>query len=157
MESELLVARMIGGNSARFEILDSPNPYWVLRFAGVEAVSELFEFQIEVTSRFVMIDELVGTAARLQLGGVDRSPRTIHGLVCRAEYTGEMAPRSLYKITLVPDLWRLKLRTNSRIFQQMSTPDILKAMLVESGIRHQFRLAGAYAPRDYCVQYRDHA
>src|SRR5690606_37085492 len=125
VESEMLVAAMVGGNSARFEVAGSVNQYWVIRFSGVEAVSELFEFHIEVTSRFVHVDELVGALARLRLAGVDRSPREVHGLICRAEYTGEMPPRSTYKLTLVPELWRLQFRTNSRIFQHMSTPAIL--------------------------------
>ncbi|MDC0723583.1 type VI secretion system Vgr family protein [Nannocystis bainbridge] len=155
MESELLVAKMIGGNSARFEVEGSVNQYFVIRFSGVEAVSELYEFQIEVTSRFVSVDELVGSLARLRLAGIDRAPRELHGLICRAEYVGEMPPRSLYRVTLVPELWRLKLRTNSRIFQHMSTPEIVTAILDESGIQHQPRLAASYAPRDFCVQYRE--
>jgi type VI secretion system secreted protein VgrG len=155
VESELLVAKMIGGNSARFEIDGSANQYFVLRFSGTEAVSELYEFQIEVTSRFVGVDELVGSLAKLRIAGVDRTPREIHGLICRAEYAGELAPRSLYRVTLVPELWRLKLRTNSRIFQQKSTPDILEEILDEAGITYQARLAESYEPRDYCVQYRE--
>ncbi|HEY8376466.1 MAG TPA: type VI secretion system tip protein TssI/VgrG [Nannocystis sp.] len=154
-ESELLVARMIGGNSAVFEVDGSANQYFVLRFRGVEAVSELYEFQIEIATRFVAVDELVGAFARLRLGTASRTPREIHGLICRAEYAGEIPPRSLYRVTLVPELWRLGLRKNSRIFQNLSTPQILTTLFDETRIAYQLRLAGTYAPRDYCVQYRE--
>ncbi|WP_434426446.1 type VI secretion system Vgr family protein [Nannocystis pusilla] len=155
MESELLAASMIGGNSARFEVDGSINPYWVLQFSGVEAVSELYEFKIEVASRYVDVDELVGATARLRLAGVDRSPRTVHGLICGAEYAGEAPPRSLYRITLVPAMWRMQLRRNSRIFQQTTTPAILQTVLAEAGVAFQARLGSSYAARDYCVQYRE--
>ncbi|WAS94539.1 type VI secretion system Vgr family protein [Nannocystis punicea] len=155
MESELLAASMIGGNSARFEVDGSSNPYFVTRFSGVEAVSELYEFKIEVASRYVDVDELVGATAALRLAGVDRSPRTVHGIICRADYAGEVPPRSTYRITLVPTMWRMQFRRNSRIFQKMTTPAILQAVLSEAGVAFQARLAGSYAPRDYCVQYRE--
>ncbi|MBZ5711710.1 type VI secretion system Vgr family protein [Nannocystis pusilla] len=146
---------MIGGNSARFEVAGSANQFWVLRFSGVEAVSELYEFQIELTARFEMVDEMVGAYASLRLAGTDRAARTIHGLLCRAEYTGELPPRSTYRVCLVPDVWKMQFRTTSRIFQRMSTPQILEAVLGESGIRYRLRLAGSYSARDYCVQYRE--
>jgi type VI secretion system secreted protein VgrG len=41
----------------------------------------------------------------------------------------------------------------SRIFQQMPIPDILKAVL--KGLKVKWDIQGNFAPRDYCVQYRE--
>ncbi len=61
-------------------------------------------------------------------------------------------------MTLVPLVWRLLHRRTSRIFQQLSTPDILRKVLGDAGVpadRVALHLTRSYKPRDYCVQYRE--
>src|SRR5207302_3573878 len=58
-----------------------------------------------------------------------------------------------YRMEVVPALWLLTRRVQSRIFQQMSVPDILKKVL--AGLDVTFELQGTFFPRDYCVQYRE--
>ena len=41
----------------------------------------------------------------------------------------------------------------SRVFQQLSVPDILKQVL--QGLNVTYRFHVTYHPRDYCVQYRE--
>src|SRR5262249_39376889 len=41
----------------------------------------------------------------------------------------------------------------SRVFQQITVPDILKKVL--KGLDAKWDLQGRYEPRDYCVQYRE--
>ena len=54
---------------------------------------------------------------------------------------------------MVPLAWTLTKKAQSRIFQQLSVPDILKQVL--TGIDMANQLQGTYLPRDYCVQYRE--
>jgi type VI secretion system secreted protein VgrG len=54
---------------------------------------------------------------------------------------------------MVPKLWLLTKKVRSRIFQQVSVPDILRAVL--TGMAVKYELSGTYHPRDYCVQYRE--
>src|SRR5205823_6132971 len=58
-----------------------------------------------------------------------------------------------YRIEIVPRFWLLTLRAQSRIFQQIAVPDILKKVL--AGLDVSYELRGKYDPRDYCVQYRE--
>ncbi|MDC0721567.1 type VI secretion system Vgr family protein [Nannocystis bainbridge] len=157
MESELLLVARQADRSCTFEIEGLSDNFWVVRFSGSEGISALYEFHLDVVARHIEVGELVGRSALLKVVGVGE-PRLVHGIILRAEYTGEMRPRAMYRITLVPQLYTLLFRTNSRIFQQMSTPDILRKVLDGAGIsrrRQQFELTGSYAPRDYCVQYRE--
>ncbi|HLL54264.1 MAG TPA: type VI secretion system tip protein TssI/VgrG, partial [Myxococcaceae bacterium] len=52
-------------------------------------------------------------------------------------------------------LERLMHVRRSRIFQGKSTADIVKAVLSEGGVEHRWAASGSYAPREYCVQYRE--
>jgi type VI secretion system secreted protein VgrG len=56
-------------------------------------------------------------------------------------------------MSMVPQLWFLTKVSQSRIFQQVPVPEILSQVL--KGLDVDFKLTGAYEPRDYCVQYRE--
>jgi type VI secretion system secreted protein VgrG len=58
-----------------------------------------------------------------------------------------------FEADLVPQLWLLTKNVQSRIFQQKSVPDILKEVL--KGLDFTSEIQGTFAPRDYCVQYRE--
>lgn len=132
----------------------------VLRFSGREGVSTLYEFRIELAcDHMIEVDDLVGRAAALCIEGVDE-PRHVHGLVCEAVYVGETRGLALFEVTLVPRVWRLDLRHDCRIFQEMRTPDVVRAVFEAAGVKadaYRFDLVDNYAPRNYCVQYRGHA
>ena len=63
--------------------------------------------------------------------------------------------RAVYRLRIVPTLWLLKKRTTSRIFQELTVPAIVSAVLDESGVKYALRLLGTYRRRTYCVQYRE--
>jgi len=54
---------------------------------------------------------------------------------------------------LAPKLWLLTKKVRCRIFQHLSTPDILRKVF--NGLDVIYELFGAYHERDYCVQYRE--
>src|SRR5262249_39729152 len=58
-----------------------------------------------------------------------------------------------YRMEVVPQVWLLTRRAQSRIFQHLPVPDILKKVL--QGIDVSYDLRGKYHPRDFCVQYRE--
>ncbi|MGL4421160.1 MAG: type VI secretion system Vgr family protein, partial [Gemmataceae bacterium] len=58
-----------------------------------------------------------------------------------------------YSLEIVPAFWLLTKKTQSRIFQQMTVPDILKQVL--TGLDVAYELPGTWEQRDYCVQYRE--
>jgi type VI secretion system secreted protein VgrG len=54
---------------------------------------------------------------------------------------------------IVPQFWLLSRKAQSRIFQRMNVPDILKKVL--EGLDVSYEIQGTFHPRDYCVQYRE--
>jgi type VI secretion system secreted protein VgrG len=132
----------------------------VLQFrsmSGREEVGRLFEYEVELLSKDPSIDlgGLVGQAMTVSLehaGG----QRHFHGVVSRLRLAGDAGNFALYKATLRPWLWRLTLRAGCRIFQNMTVPDIIKAIFREHGLTDfSESLSGTYASREYTVQYRE--
>lgn len=157
MESELLIVKRLQERSSVFEVEATADTFWVVRFEGSEGLSELFEFEVEVAARHVDFAELVGRFARLRIFELD-TPRTIHGMILRVEYAGELRPRGLYKFTLVPWLYRLLMRTDCRIFHRMNVQEIVTQVLTQASVTKvwfSFELTRPLASREYCVQYRE--
>jgi type VI secretion system secreted protein VgrG len=124
---------------------------------GKEEIGRLFEFEVELLSKDPTIDigSLVGQAmtVNLDLGGGERH---FHGVVSRLHFAGEVGNFALYRAILRPWLWRLTLRAGCRIFQNMTVPDIIKALFREHGLTDfSESLSGTYASREYTVQYRE--
>ncbi|WP_313525801.1 type VI secretion system Vgr family protein [Stutzerimonas kunmingensis] len=128
----------------------------VLEFQGREAVSQRYRFDLELVSERPDLDleSLLHRPAFLALAP-DGSG--IHGLVHQAAQ-GESGQRlTRYRLTLVPQLAYLAHRTNQRIFQHLSVPQIVAQLLEEHGVQadaYRFQLGPViYPAREYCVQY----
>ncbi|MCQ4247131.1 type VI secretion system tip protein VgrG [Stutzerimonas decontaminans] len=128
----------------------------VLEFQGREAISQPYRFDLELVSEHPDLDleSLLHRPAFLALAP-DGSG--IHGLVHQAAQ-GESGKRlTRYRLTLVPQLAYLAHRTNQRIFQHLTVPQIIAQVLEEHGIQagaYRFGLGPViYPPREYCVQY----
>ncbi|SEL27748.1 type VI secretion system secreted protein VgrG [Stigmatella aurantiaca] len=142
-----------------FEIAGLSEKLKVVRFSGVEGMSRLFEFQVEIACENQDLDfsQVVGKPGRLKLAG-ERAPRHVEGIVSRFEQVSERPRHAIYRATLVPRVWRLRHRHDCRIFQKLDTQAILKKVFETAGIPSdgvRFSLTGNYEPRDYCVQYRE--
>ncbi|HEX8202040.1 MAG TPA: contractile injection system protein, VgrG/Pvc8 family [Isosphaeraceae bacterium] len=86
----------------------------------------------------------------------DRGARSLphpSGPCCRVGQAGRDPTFKSYHLEIVPELWFLTRIAQSRIFQQLAVPEILRQVL--KGLNVQFQLTGQYEPRDYCVQYRE--
>lgn len=129
----------------------------VLEFSGREAISQPYRFELELVSERPDIDleSLLQQSAFLAFAG---SGTGIHGQIYHAAQ-GESGKRlTRYRLVLVPRLAYLTHRTNQRIFQHVSVPQIIARVLEEHGIlagdSHRFDLGPViYPERDYCVQY----
>jgi type VI secretion system secreted protein VgrG len=131
----------------------------IVRFHGTEGISELSRFQMELSSTDpdVDFDALVGEKGCLAWKGMEET-RWVHGIVSHFEVTGQGERLTYYSARLVPRMWLLTRRRQSRIFQNLATPDILKKVFEEGGLpSDEFKLSlkRSYKPRKYCVQYRE--
>ena len=79
--------------------------------------------------------------------------RYLNGICCRVSEAGQDSEFTTYHLEIVPKFWLASRKAQSRIFQQMSVPDILKKVL--DGYDAAFELQGTFEKRDYCVQYRE--
>src|SRR5690554_2525350 len=150
----------IPANRAQFRcaIAGVEHEFRVLAFEGHEALSRLFDFELELvcTRPDLDLQQLLNRDLVLEIG---TSPsRFIHGII-RAASQGATSRRfSHYQVSLAPHLYWLRLRQDVRIFQDLSVPDIVRKLLDEAGIDptfYRFELTGSYAPRTYCVQYNE--
>jgi type VI secretion system secreted protein VgrG len=127
----------------------------VTRCRGVEAISQLFQFELELiaeTATDVPFDKLLGQPICITLEQPD-GKRYIHGMCKRVSAGRQDQEFAHYRMEIVPKFWLLTRTKRSRIFQQKSVTDILKEVL--TGIDVKFDLKGTFEPRDYCVQYRE--
>lgn len=128
----------------------------VLSFEGHEALNLTYRFDIELVSERPDLDleSLLHKPAYLAFGP---SGCGVHGLVYRAAQGDSGKRLTRYRVSLVPQLAYLAHRVNQRIFQQLTVPKIIEAILKEHGLfegAYRFQLGKTvYPPRDYCVQY----
>jgi len=123
---------------------------------GTEAISELYQFDIDAFAyndslpKFAdIIGQPVAVEARLASG----DSRWFHGIVRSFSCVERTETHAQYRLAVVPKFWLLTNVSRSRIFQQISIPDILKKVLESLDVVYE--LTGTYEQRDYCVQYRE--
>lgn len=132
----------------------------ILDFRFIESLSNPFEVKLNLVSRF---DNLTPEAVVDQTGLMtwsqgDSIERNVHGIVSQFAKGDSGHQHTQYSITLVPALSRLKLRKNSRIFQQQSVLAIMSTLLNEMGINdYAFSCEARFESevREYCVQYSE--
>jgi type VI secretion system secreted protein VgrG len=133
-----------------------PDALLLAGFTGREAISQSFQFQLDLLAengREIAFDKLLGqpVAIRLALGGGKN--RYFHGIVSRFTQGMRDDTFTSYRAEVVPQLWLLTRRIQSRMFQHLSVPAILKKVF--QGLDVGYEIMGTYHPRDYCVQYRE--
>jgi type VI secretion system secreted protein VgrG len=135
----------------------SQTDFDLVTFELRETMSELFDLTLVVQSRnaHVEISSLIGQRVALHLGGRNHL-QEVRGIVRAVKVIStETTGVSRYTLTVVPPLWLTTRRTNHRIFQNRSVPQIVGDVLDDYGSRiekPQQRL-GAYPVREYCSQY----
>jgi len=125
-------------------------------FTGNEGISELFHFSANLlaeNSDSVPFEALIGQKLTIELKGTGTEKRYFNGIVNRISQGGRDSTFTEYQVEIVPQFWLLSKKIQSRVFQHLSIPDILKAVL--KGLDVAFEIKGAFEPRDYCVQYQE--
>lgn len=63
--------------------------------------------------------------------------------------------RPEYRVRIGPVLGKLRHVRRSRIFQNLSVPNIVAKVLAAGNVEHRLALSGNYPKREHCVQYRE--
>jgi type VI secretion system secreted protein VgrG len=125
-------------------------------FSGQESISQLFTFHLDLLAENdadIAFDKLLGERVAIALRLNDDKSRYFSGICNRISQGHRDHDFTYYRMEVVPQLWFLTRRAQSRIFQHITVPDILKKVF--AGLDVSFELRGMFQPRDFCVQYRE--
>jgi len=80
--------------------------------------------------------------------------RPLDALVAEIRQLPADATAERYQLVLRPWLWWLTLASNNRVFQNLSTSDIVTTIFKAHAFTDfKLSLSGSYTPREYCIQY----
>lgn len=128
------------------------------QLVGREALSQLYTFDIDLLGSSNAIDSkaLLGKASTVAVETESGGVRYLGGIATRFGLQQEDARHSFYRLQLRPWLWLATRRSDFRIFQGKSVPDILTEVLGSYGHPIEKKLSrGDYRRWDYCVQYHE--
>lgn len=158
-----------------------PAPFSILKFTGVDQVSQLYRYEIEFTSPTagIPMDQVLGRPARFVIDPVDpemgnlrrmfgenaqkfskKPPAyTIHGLITKFDEFETSADETRYRVILEPKLADLNRGVTSRLFQKQSVEEIITDTLrhfgYRAGVDFVFQLRGTYKRHEYVTQYHE--
>jgi type VI secretion system secreted protein VgrG len=134
-------------------------------FHGEEGISKLFHFELslaheetttETKPTILGFDSIVGKNVTIGITLADGRLRFINGQIASFGQGGRDGKFSYYRAVLVPWLWFLSRDSDCRIFQNMTVPDIVKAVFDKLSFQdYKFSLSRAYTKWDYCTQYHE--
>ncbi len=97
----------------------------------------------------------------LQGSGSRHAPtawRPIHGVLAECAHLIHGKDWIRYRAVLVPHVWLLSLSRDTRIFQQLTVPQVVRQVLTSHGLSGQaveFHVQETYPVREYVVQYQE--
>ena len=131
---------------------------------GEEGISRLYSFNLNLLSdnHSISFKNIIGKNVTISIALTDGKTRYLNGIVSAfsQSHAGEQTKADIilssYTATVVPWLWLLTRTTDSRIFQNMTVPEIVEKIFKEKNFNDfKLNLKGSYAKREYCVQYRE--
>lgn len=111
-------------------------------FTGEEAISQLFNFRLELVSEKppIRLESIIGQNVTVNMRLSDGSERYFNGFVSEFAQTGHDSQFTYYQAEIVPWLWFLSQTSACRIFQNKTVPEIVMQIFQEFGFR-DFRSA----------------
>lgn len=125
---------------------------------GHEALSELSMFEVDLvsTNNSIAPSDLLGQSVTLEVETDGGGKRYLNGIVTQFGMQGMLERKQFkYKMRVRPWLWLATRKTDFKIFQNKTVPEIISEVLGKYGYAMEKRLSGNYRTWDYCVQYRE--
>ncbi|WP_085693309.1 MULTISPECIES: type VI secretion system Vgr family protein [unclassified Pseudomonas] len=138
-----------------FQPLAGQIDFEVVSFELDEMISSPFQLKLELISFEDEVDfgQLLDKPVLFTIWRGERPLRYVHGLVSSFSQGETGFYRTRYRALVEPVLARAGLRSNWRIFQQKTVPQILELMLKRQGIaRFEIKSMGEHQVREFCVQ-----
>lgn len=146
------------GNRSLF--VDSPE-LELTSITGQETISALFQFELELVSENMNLDanDFIGEQISFGVNEGDFSIEKVYSGFIQQLVAGPVleSGNRYYKMTIVPNLWLLTQSSACRVYQDKAAKDIIADVLKQCAVKIDVRysLTGAYAKREYCVQYQE--
>ncbi|MEM5447590.1 type VI secretion system Vgr family protein [Paraburkholderia guartelaensis] len=158
-----------------------PAPFSIVKFAGHDRISQLYEYEIEFTSPIagIPMDQVLGRPARFIIDPVDpnmghlqrmfgenaekfsKKPpaQAVHGIITKFDEHETSADETRYRVRLEPAMADLNRGRTSRLFQKQSVEEIITDTLrhygYRAGVDFRFNLRGTYKRHEYITQYHE--
>ena len=144
-QSDLRFTFALEGNPALFDVIE---------FELEEGLSQPFRLTLKLSSHDPNIDfaGLLDKAALFTLWHGEHPVRHVHGLISSFSIGQSGFRRTHYHAVVEPQLARLDLCSNWRIFQNLTVPQIIDKVLDQHHILNEQIITAAHQPREYCVQ-----
>jgi type VI secretion system secreted protein VgrG len=124
-----------------------------------ESLGRLSSFELDLLSEDheIELEDILGQNLTVRLDMPQNGERRyFNGFASQFCYAGTFGSFACYRATLRPWLWFLTRTADSRIFQEMTVPDIIKQVFDDQGFTDlDDKLSGSYRTWTYCVQYRE--
>ncbi len=130
----------------------------VIDFTLEEALSQPFHLEVRFASRdgSLSATELLDRPVSLTIWQDGEVLRRVHAIISEFGRGDRGHRRTLYSLVARPALWRLDLRHNSRIFQEVSPLTVLNTLCDERGLTDvAFAVTRELPEREFLVQYRE--
>ncbi|CAN5846010.1 type VI secretion system spike protein VgrG1b [soil metagenome] len=135
----------------------------IKRLRASEGLNQLFQFELDILHdhdtamsdepMIADVSQLLGQPMTVSIEQNDGTQRHFNGICARFHQGNRKDRYTKYHAVLVPQIWLLTQKNQSRIFQHISVPDILKEVF--QGFDIAYEIQGTFEPRNYCVQYRE--
>ena len=131
-------------------------------FQGTEAISRLFSFELDLLSEnnTIAFEDIIGKRVLITVQ-LTKGKRHFQGMICRfsqaaGQETDGRLRLSRYRATFVPWTWLLTRTSDSRIYQNLSVPEIVEKIFKEKGFTDfSMEVQEQHDKREFCVQYRE--
>ncbi|WP_394140065.1 type VI secretion system Vgr family protein [Vibrio chagasii] len=127
-----------------------------------EYLSKPFKIELTLISKSFVIDDQLGQnlAVTRFVNDTDNltATRVFNGIVTQVQLLGmdSNLQYSSYRVTLRPWFWLLKHTHSFRVYQSLSTKDIVSDVLTQAGFSGSFKTGTMpSSKREYCVQYNE--
>ncbi|MFA9460248.1 type VI secretion system Vgr family protein [Thiohalorhabdus sp. Cl-TMA] len=130
----------------------------VVRFTGTEGISRLYRFVVELRWEDPDVDpaEVLDKPWTLEMN-VGGEQRVVHGLAMGFEELGQAGPDALYRVVLVPRLWRATRNPTSGAYLDQTVEEIIREVLEgDAGLTtedYELDLQTDYRKWDYRCQF----
>ena len=144
--------------TAVLDLAGLPGEATVLALRGREEVSRPFRYEVDLVAPEIEIEAARGSSAHLTLTDPGGRIRHLSGTVARIEVlAGDgSVEQARYRLHLIPLHQVLDFRNGFRVFQDLSVPDMAKAVVKDAGLDTatlRRDLSGSYPERPFCLQF----